>query len=99
MERWANTWAVPDFEKLSSFESKAKDSGFASVTNTDISKPIFPTAKRLYYCLVPGIICDGFLRIFGRRTSWNMGNVWSTLYQYRSLVEGFWDYRVVKAIR
>jgi cyclopropane fatty-acyl-phospholipid synthase-like methyltransferase len=99
MERWANTWAVPDFEKLSSFESKAKDSGFASVANTDISKPIFPTAKRLYYCLVPGIICDGFLRIFGRRTSWNMGNVWSTLYQYRSLVEGFWDYRVVKAIK
>jgi ubiquinone/menaquinone biosynthesis C-methylase UbiE len=99
MKRWANAWAIPDFEKLSSFESKAFQNGFSSVTNFDITKPIYPTAKRLYYCLVPGLICDGFLRLFGKRTKWNMENVWSTLYQYRSLQEGFWDYRVVKAIK
>jgi len=99
MKKWAQAWAIPDFEKLSSFESKAFQNGFPSVKNFDITKPIYPTAKRLYYCLVPGIICDGFLRIFGKRTKWNKGNVWSTLYQYRALQEGFWDYRVVKAIK
>ncbi|MBX7140143.1 MAG: methyltransferase domain-containing protein [Chitinophagales bacterium] len=99
MDRWAKTWAIPAFEKLSGFESKAIQSGFSTVDNMDITKPIFPTAKRLYYCLIPGIICDRFLRLFGMRTNWNMGNVWSTLYQYRSLVEGFWDYRIVKAVK
>jgi cyclopropane fatty-acyl-phospholipid synthase-like methyltransferase len=99
IDRWAKTWAIPAFEKLSGFESKAIQSGFSMVDNINITKPIFPTAKRLYYCLVPGIICDGFLRLFGKRTNWNMGNVWSTLYQYRSLVEGFWDYRIVKAVK
>jgi tocopherol O-methyltransferase len=99
MKKWATAWAIPDFEKLSTFESKAFQNGFSSVKNFDITKPIYPTAKRLYYCLVPGIICDGFLRIFGKRTKWNKSNVWSTLYQYRALQEGFWDYRVVKAIK
>ena len=99
MRKWAQAWAIPDFEKLSSFELKSFNNGFSSVKNFDITKPIYPTARRLYYCLVPGIICDGFLRLFGKRTKWNKSNVWSTLYQYRALQEGFWSYHVVKGIK
>jgi ubiquinone/menaquinone biosynthesis C-methylase UbiE len=99
MRRWADAWAIPDFEKLSSFEEKNFRMGFSSLKISNITPHIYPTAKRRYYCLVPGIICDGFLRIFGRRNKWNKSNVWSTLYQYRGLQEGFWSYHVVQALK
>jgi len=97
LNNWGRSWAVPEFEYISSFESKAAKVGFSYVNIENITPNIYPSAKRLYYCFVPGIICDGFLRIFGRRNKIHKANVWSTYYQYKSLKRNYWNYNIVKA--
>lgn len=99
LHKWARSWAVPSFEGLDNFKNKAMESGFPSVESVDVTAQILPSAKRLYYCFVPGIICDGALRTLGKRTAWHKANVWSTLYQYKSLKAGLWSYHLVKAIK
>lgn len=99
LQNWGKSWAVPEFEFINSFEKKALKSGFTRVDSKNITANIYPSAKRLYYCFVPGIICDGFLRIFGKRNKYNKANVWSTYYQYKALKRGYWDYYIVDAIK
>jgi tocopherol O-methyltransferase len=97
INKWAESWAIPSFEHKDNFVDKAGKVGFMQVKAKDITSFIHPTARRLYYCFVPGIICDGFLRIFGKRTRMNKLNVWSTLYQYKCFKEGACSYYMVKA--
>jgi cyclopropane fatty-acyl-phospholipid synthase-like methyltransferase len=99
MHNWAESWAVTDFEYIKQFENKAKENGFASIRTNNITHNILPSAKRLYYCFVPGIICDGFLRILGRRKKIHQANVWSTYYQFKSLKKELWNYFTVMAIK
>jgi tocopherol O-methyltransferase len=99
LQKWANTWAVPSFECLDIFKTTAAEIGFKNIHSRNIDSYIMPTAKRLYYCYVPGVICDNFLRIFGKRTPLNKANVRSTLYQYKSLKAGMWSYHFFKATK
>ena len=99
LTNWGRSWAVPEFEFIDNFGSKASEIGFRDISIKNITKNIFPSAKRLYYCFVPGIICDGFLRILGRRNKIHRANVWSTYYQYQSLKRNYWNYNIVKAIK
>jgi ubiquinone/menaquinone biosynthesis C-methylase UbiE len=99
LQKWARTWAVPSFECLDAFTANALNAGFENVYSQNIDSHILPTAKRLYYCFIPGVICDNFLRIFGKRTALNKANVRSTLYQYRSLKAGMWSYHFFKATK
>ncbi|GAA4416151.1 methyltransferase domain-containing protein [Nibrella viscosa] len=97
LHKWAHSWAVPSFEPLVRFTQKAVDSGFSNTRSVDITAHIAPSARRLYYCFVPGIICDGALRIIGKRTALHKANVWSTYYQYKSLKAGLWSYHMLIA--
>jgi cyclopropane fatty-acyl-phospholipid synthase-like methyltransferase len=99
LQKWASTWAVPSFECLDNFKINAEEIGFNNIHSSNITSHILPTAKRLYYCFIPGVICDTFLRIFGKRTPLNKANVRSTLYQYKSLKAGMWSYHFFKAIK
>jgi cyclopropane fatty-acyl-phospholipid synthase-like methyltransferase len=99
LQKWANTWAVPSFECLDLFTTNAAETGFQNIHSRNITSHIMPTAKRLYYCFIPGVICDNFLRIFGKRTPLNKANVHSTLYQYKSLKAEMWSYHFFKATK
>lgn len=99
LQKWANTWAVPSFECLDLFSTNAAGIGFKNIHSRNNTSHIMPTAKRLYYCFIPGVICDNFLRIFGKRTPLNKANVRSTLYQYKSLKAGMWSYHFFKATK
>lgn len=99
LQKWASSWAVPFFECLDTFEQKAVENGFSHVNSINITPHILPTVKRLYYCFIPGIICDSFLRVFGKRTNLNKVNVWSTFYQYKSFKANMWSYNFIKAIK
>ncbi|MDB5260895.1 MAG: SAM-dependent methyltransferase [Adhaeribacter sp.] len=99
MRKWAMSWAVPAFEWIESFKEKAHFTGFADTRSINVTSHILASSKRLYYCFIPGIICHTFLRVFGKRTSWHKANVWSTLYQYKSLKKNLWSYHFVKATK
>jgi cyclopropane fatty-acyl-phospholipid synthase-like methyltransferase len=99
LDKWAASWAVPEFEYDKVFVDKAWRTGFSSVELDDVTENILPSAKRLYYYFIPGVICDGTLRILGKRKLENRSNVWSTYYQYQALKRGFWNYHIIKATK
>jgi tocopherol O-methyltransferase len=99
LDLWAQSWAVQEFEFHEHFVKKAYNAGFTSVTEKNVTENILPSAKRLYYCFIPGIICDGTLRILGKRNRFHRSNVWSTYYQYKSLKRDYWSYRLIKAVK
>lgn len=97
LKNWGKSWAVPHFEYIKHFEIKANKNGFSNLQIQNITKNIRPSAERLYYCFVPGIVCDGFLRFIGKRNKLHQANVWSTYYQYKSLKKDLWNYYIVSA--
>lgn len=99
LNNWGDTWAVPNFEYIKLFENKAVKAGFSVNKTQNITKNIRPSAERLYYCFVPGIICDGFLRFVGKRNHLHKANVWSTYYQYKSLKQDLWNYYIFSATK
>lgn len=99
MAKWAESWAVPSFSNFENFIQDAENIGLKLVENNNISQAIQKTARRLYYCFFPGLICHGFLRMFGLRKKTQGRNVWSTYYQYKSLQNKLWDYRVMKFVK
>jgi tocopherol O-methyltransferase len=99
LNNWGMSWAVPEFEYIKHFEQKAVKYGFQNVKVDNITANILPSAKRLYYCFIPGVICDGILRLIGQRNKTHKANVWSTYYQYQSLKRNLWNYNIVQAIK
>ncbi|NND33536.1 MAG: methyltransferase domain-containing protein [Saprospiraceae bacterium] len=99
IDRWEKAWAIPKFEVLPEFLTKSKVVGFKQLSEENITRHIYPSAKRLYYCYVPGMICHGVLSLFGKRTKYNARNVWSTLYQYKALKKKLWNYHLVRAVK
>jgi tocopherol O-methyltransferase len=99
LTKWAATWAIPEFEPLSDFKSKAVWADFTNVEIHDATKNITPSALRLYIAFYPGIIVDAFLRLIGKRNRLQKANVWSTYYQYHSLKKGLWSYYIIKGIK
>ncbi|MBK9109484.1 MAG: class I SAM-dependent methyltransferase [Saprospiraceae bacterium] len=96
MEKWAQTWAIPDFSYWHLFLEEASNVGLELTGNFDISRNIYKSARRLYYYFYPGLVCHFVLRLFGLRTKVQGKNMWSTFYQYKSLKEGLWEYRVLQ---
>lgn len=99
IRNWAESWAVPNFEEESNFINAAKGEGFGTVSSKNITDYILPSAKRLYYYFVPGIICHRILSAFGKRNLIHKKNVWSTYYQYQSLKRNLWNYHLIQSIK
>lgn len=96
IEKWARTWAIPDFSYGEEFIEQAREAGLRLTGNYEISKNIYKSARRLYYYFFPGFVCHSLLRLFGLRTKVQGKNMWSTYYQYKSLKLGLWEYRVLQ---
>jgi tocopherol O-methyltransferase len=99
LSKWIECWAIPNLPSLDYFKAEAAKQQFGNISSTDITPHIYPSAKRLYYYFVPGLIADKLLRLAGSRTGANMANVWSTYYQYKSLKNNMWSYQIVRAVK
>jgi tocopherol O-methyltransferase len=99
LEKWAHTWAVPDFAEMNHFREQALDAGFEDVAHQDITSAVLPSIRRLYYCFFPGIVITKAGEILGLRNKLQTKNTWSTLYQYKSFSKGDWRYLFVMATK
>lgn len=96
ISKWADTWAIPDFADTMDFIQKAEKAGLTLIENNLITEKIKKSAKRLHMMFYPGIVMQTLLKPLGFRNSVQGKNVWSTYYQYKSLLKGLWEYRVLK---
>lgn len=97
---FANSWAIDDFAVWEEFSRQAAETGFCSVESEDISKAILPSAKRLYRSYLIGKPAAVFYRLLhGKPTSLAANNVESARLQYKTLMQGWWQYGMVLAIK
>lgn len=96
MVKWANSWAVPAFEKNSTFSRFIKEEGLELIEVNDITTQIMKSSRRLYNYFIPGLIFHHILKSLSLRNKIQGKNVWSTYYQYKCLKEGLWNYKVFK---
>ena len=99
MQKWARAKAIPKFETFPDFITKVKDSGFRKINTRNITKNIAPSARRLYYLHVPGLIYSRIYKIFGRSVESIALHSKASLYQYRALKENLWNYHLLYAVK
>lgn len=97
LQRWAESWAVPFFEREDRFEQDMADCGFTRIKKTNITEAIRPSARRLYYYFFPGWIVGNFLKLTRQRSEVLQKNLWSSYYQYQALKNNLWNYFVFTA--
>lgn len=99
LQRWAESWAVPFFEREDRFEQDMRDCGFTEIQKTNITHAIRPSARRLYYYFYPGWILGNILKLTRRRNEVLQKNLWSSYYQYQALRNNLWNYFVFTATK
>jgi cyclopropane fatty-acyl-phospholipid synthase-like methyltransferase len=99
LRKWANTWAVEEFEFIDSFVQKSEEVGFTVTENKNITSNIKKSARRLYQCFYPGWVVHQILAFFNKRDKTQEENLWSTYYQYKALKNGLWSYHMVCCIK
>lgn len=95
LNKWANTWAVNEFELIDSFVEKSRKVGFSVTENKNITNHIKKSARRLYLCFYPGWVVHHILAFLKKRNKTQEKNLWSTYYQYKALKNDLWSYHLV----
>ena len=99
MQRWAESWAVPFFERSGRFSGMMEECGFEQINCNNITDKIRPSAQRLYYYFFPGWVIGNAMRLMSRRNQTLQKNLWSTYYQYKALQKNLWNYMVFSAVK
>jgi len=100
IEKWKNTWGVPNYVSIQSFKKNLKKNGFNSITTQDYTKNIKRSAKRMYYASLLGALPSELYNI----THPNVSRFAKThykcgYYQYKALQKQLWQYQVVLAVK
>ena len=100
INKWGDTWGVPNFATTALFEQGVKETGFQSVEILDYTDKIQKSAKRLYYTSLLGVVPSELYNLFNpnvsrfAKTHYKCG-----YYQYKGLQEKLWTYNVVFAVK
>lgn len=100
IEKWKNTWGVPNYSTIQSFTENLENAGFSSTETKDYTKNIERSAKRMYYASLLGAIPSELYNI----THPNVSRFAKThykcgYYQYKALQKELWQYQVVLAVK
>ena len=94
MNRWLKGWGVSTLELESQFALYLVDTGFKSISFTDITTNVIPSSQRLFYYSFPGILLSKLNTFLNRGTALQAANFLSARYQYKSLKKGLWKYGI-----
>jgi tocopherol O-methyltransferase len=94
---WADGWALEDFEVIGDFEEKLGAVGFRNVVIEDATPNITPLARRMYVAFFPGYLVRRLQWLVRAKSVVQEKNLWSAYHQWRSLKQGVWAYKIVRA--
>ena len=97
IKNWGNRWAISEFNALGTFSKTLEKNGFEIIENLDITKNIYRSSKRLYYSYVFGLIPSMLYNIIYKSSRFSRTHYKSGYYQYKTLKEGLWEYRIFLA--
>lgn len=100
IKKWADTWAVPDFDTVETFKNHFNELGFEKVEHTDYTPHIQKSAKRMYYAALLGALPSETYNLLHPKVSrFAKTHYRCGYYQYKALKQNLWRYHLVKAIK
>lgn len=99
VRKWGESWAIRDFIYEADFRNDLINAGFTNILQEDLSDKVFPSIKLMHRSYYPGIFISRISNFFGRRTTAQVGNSKSGLYQFQAFKLGVWRYKHFLAIK
>ena len=100
IDRWLNTWGVPNITSEKNFVKSARASGFNKIDTFDFTEKIQKSAKRMYLFSLLGTVPSELYNIFHPNVSrFAKKHYQSGYYQYKALQNNLWKYKVVLAVK
>lgn len=100
VQAFAHSWAVPAFSTWEAFLHQLQQTGFHHIETNNVSKAVWPSVRRLYRAYLLGKPAALLYRLFrGKPTVLAGNNVESARLQYQTFQKGWWQYRIVKAVK
>ncbi|MBI9036827.1 MAG: methyltransferase domain-containing protein [Bacteroidales bacterium] len=97
VKKWGEKWAVDNFLALSSLNETLSENGFKIIKNSNFTKNIHRSSKRLYYSYVFGMIPTILYNLFHNTSKFSKTHYQSGYYQYKALKKELWEYRILLA--
>lgn len=100
IDKWAATWAVPNFSSTQSFLKQANVAGFSKIENRNYTPNVVKSAKRMYYASLAGALPSELYNL----THPNVSKFAKTHYrcgyfQYKALKQNLWQYQMITAVK
>lgn len=96
IKRWANGWAIEDYDTQENFELQLIKAGFTNIRFENANAKIMRSAKRLYRSYFIGITPAFLYKLFNpKATALAKNNVDTAYIQYKTLKKNLWVYGIV----
>ena len=95
LEKWQKCWSMAPFMYIKSYSKLFEEQGFRIVKNENITKNIFPSAKRMYRSYLIGALPSKLYNSMHNTSRFAKTHYKSGKYQYKALKAGLWEYRAV----
>jgi ubiquinone/menaquinone biosynthesis C-methylase UbiE len=99
LQPWCDGWAMPPFDKLSSYRKFLTDAGFTDITIQNVDWHVAPSLRRLWRLSKlarPGAKALSTLRVF---PDYRYRNVHASVVQYETFVDRLWEYSLITATK
>ncbi|MCK5076104.1 MAG: methyltransferase domain-containing protein [Calditrichia bacterium] len=99
LDKMNHGWQVDSLENIEDFKSHASKAGFKEIQYQPENKRIWPSVKRLFLFSLLAIPYGKFEVLTGRMSTFQLGNAYTSHYQYRTLRKKLWEYGIFYAIK
>ncbi|MBK7434791.1 MAG: methyltransferase domain-containing protein, partial [Chitinophagaceae bacterium] len=97
---WAHGWTCDHFIELERFNGFLLQAGFKIETEQDLTRAIWPSAKKIYRTYFPGVIAGTLYNLFHPKVhEYGMKNIATAKLQYITLKKGLWKYYFLLAVK
>lgn len=95
LSKWQQCWSMAPFLNEADYAEIFEGNGFILSLNENITKNIFPSAKRMYRSYLMGALPSILYNSFHNTSRFAKTHYKSGKYQYKALKAGLWEYRVM----
>lgn len=95
IKKWQQTWSLASIATTDEYLKVMKESGFNLLEIRDYTQAAMPTARRMFWASVLGMLPSELYNLTHRTSRFARSHYRSGFYQYRALKKGLWQYKLM----
>ena len=95
MQTMLNGWAMSDIITVNEFKNLANTYDLKIINSRNITKQIYPSAKKIYYAGIAGMFGTKIYNLFYNASPFSKIHYKTSLAQYKSLKKKLWEYHLI----